>query len=138
MARLPGPSAAVPLTASQGSRQAQGITPPVIVPCDIVSLGKHSELYDNLIYTVVSRNAFVLQPLAKSNTTCPRDKIYCGKRQELPRQVFKEKENRSKNFPSALMLIASHLPICRGGLVETGRTGGTCVLIFLLRHWLLP
>lgn len=134
---------AAPESGSQSSRQAQGIAPPVIIPRNIVSLGKHSLLYDNWIYTVVSRNAFVLKPLAKSNITCPRDKIHRGNRQELPGQVFKEKENRSQHFPSALMLIA--LPISREDLVAVGllqrnreNRRHACVYFFLLRHWLLP
>lgn len=48
----------------------QGIIPPAIIQCDIVSMGKSELLYDNWICNVVSRNAFVSkQSLAKSNIT---------------------------------------------------------------------
>lgn len=54
----------------QTSMQVSGIIPAVIIQYNIVSMGKHNLLYDNWIYNVVSRNAFISkQSLAKSNIT---------------------------------------------------------------------
>lgn len=52
------------------STQVQSIIPAVTIQCNIISMGKSSLLFDNWIYNVVSRNAFVSKwSLAKSNTT---------------------------------------------------------------------
>ena len=54
----------------QSSTRVQSIIPTVTIQCNIVSMGKSSLLFDNWIYNIVSRNAFVSKrSLAKSNIT---------------------------------------------------------------------
>ena len=98
-------------------------------------MGKHNLLYDNWIYNVASRNAFVWKALAKSNRTGPKDKILCGKRRELPGRFSKKNKTKTKTFPGPRCSPCLTLPICR----DTGNAGGVYVLLYLfLRNWFTP
>ena len=116
----------------QSSTQVLSITPIVTIPCNIVFMGKYSLPFNNWIYSVVSRNAFVSkQSWAKSNTTWPWDKKHCGKRQELAQHVFKEEER--ENCPK---LCCSSRPSEEKSWywispVKQKKTGCTCVCLFI-------